>query len=154
MSPVLCSLVSRPHPQGGRRVWQLWAKSLVQLMTCGGICVSQSDIAVLAYRKLIDIHTVAPSWTVHLNGGCYMYIDPVKPSAWALTREWAFSRDTTVDGFLGILVSNYALASHDSHGIEGHVPSHTHPLRPPMAKAAHYTFPVPPPSPTQFFQAT
>ena len=37
------SLVPRPHPWGGKRVWWLWAKSLVQLMTRGGICASQSD---------------------------------------------------------------------------------------------------------------
>ena len=37
------SLVPRTHPRGGKRVWWLWAKSLVQLMTRGGTCVSQSD---------------------------------------------------------------------------------------------------------------
>ena len=38
-----CSLVPRPHLWGGNRVWWLWAKSLVQLTTHGGICTSQSD---------------------------------------------------------------------------------------------------------------
>jgi hypothetical protein len=37
------SLVPRPHPRGGKRVWWLWTKSLDQLMTRGGICASQSD---------------------------------------------------------------------------------------------------------------
>ena len=36
------SLIPRPHPQGGKRVWWLWAKSLVWLTTHRGICVSQS----------------------------------------------------------------------------------------------------------------
>ena len=68
------SLVSRPHPWGGKRVWWTWAESLV---LCRGISTHQSDqssgtFTWLAHRRnatWLDIHKgISQSQSDHSSG--------------------------------------------------------------------------------------
>jgi hypothetical protein len=68
---IVFSLVPRPHPRGGKRVWWLWVKSLVQLTTRGGICASQShrsfsSLTWLAYHRNVTVQLLATQiWIVY-----------------------------------------------------------------------------------------
>ena len=52
------SLLPRSHTWGGKRIWWLWARRLVQLTTRGGFCKSQSDHSLSPLKRLTNRRNV------------------------------------------------------------------------------------------------